>query len=257
MGRLLEELGVRVGKARKLYREQSLGAIPTIARRAVAFIGHRVRLIGFSKMTPQERFESIYKEKRWMGNGESLSGMGSTLDYTENFRSAFEEYLQEQEIGTLFDAPCGDMNWMNEVRFREGMRYIGGDIVPHVIEENRERFASERQHFEVFDITRDTFPEADLWLCRDCLFHLCYEDIFRALRQFARSEIAAAMITNHLEVTSNRDIVTGESRLLDLTLAPFHLPEPDLSIEDWLPGHPKRVVNLWRREAIAAILPNG
>ena len=42
--------------------------------------------------------------------------------------------------------------------------------------------------------------------------------------------------------------------VLDLTKAPFHLPAPAFAIEDWVEGHPKRVVGLWTRAEIAAAL---
>ena len=37
------------------------------------------------------------------------------------------------------------------------------------------------------DLTRDPLPDGDLILCRDCLVHLPFEDVRRAVRNFKRS----------------------------------------------------------------------
>jgi hypothetical protein len=73
-------------------------------------------------------------------------------------------------IGTLFDAPCGDFNWMSHVLFPERMRYIGADIVPDLIAALRAKYGDRAgHHFCIVDIAHDALPSADLWLCRDVL----------------------------------------------------------------------------------------
>ena len=139
----------------------------------------------------------------------------------------------------MFDAPCGDFNWMRAVDFPENFAYIGGEIVPFV--DRDEPVRSTRApggDFSPLDITADPFPDADLWFCRDCLFHLPTESVLDALRLFAKSRISYVMTTTHLNATKfdNRDIAPGGYRKLDsvcrsVSAAPrCALPHPRLRV---------------------------
>jgi hypothetical protein len=207
--------------------------------------------------TSQARFTRIYKDGLWLNAlnpSESRSGSGSTLASTAVFRAGLEKFLAERAPLTLFDAPCGDFNYMRHVKFPDGVRYIGGDIVPELVAALRRKYPDFR--FVDFDITRDKFPECDIWLCRDCLFHLSYADIRKALENFVRSSARYALITNHLNVKENSDIVTGDFRFLDLTLPPVSLPAPQLSLHDLPVDGEPRIVGLWSKEQIRDALAN-
>ncbi len=198
-------------------------------------------------------FERIADVNHW-GNDESVSGDGSTMAYTHNVRHELAKFVRAFAIKSMFDAPCGDFNWMRAVEFPDGFRYVGGDIVPSLIEVNRARYESATRRFLVFDITSDVFPEVDLWFCRDCLFHLPIEAITAALRNFARSRIFYLMTTTHLNVTNfkNREIEAGDFRLLDLHLAPFRLPRDVLyRIPDYVFPYPQRELCVWSRAQVA------
>lgn len=190
-------------------------------------------------------FETAARENVW-GSPESLSGEGSELKATAAYRVRLRKLLPR--FDSMFDAPCGDMNWMPAVIDEVGIAYRGGDIAPYVIELNRKKFP--HLSFEVFDITVDRFPKFDLWHCRDCLFHLSFEDIARAIRNFRKSEIAYALITTHQGIIRNVDNPTGGWRYLDLTRWPFNFPQPELVLKDSVAGQLPRVVGLWKRESL-------
>ena len=138
--------------------------------------------------TPEERFTKIFKSDMWglWGDGESTSGTGSTVDATANIRLMLPRLIDRFGINSVFDAPCGDFNWMKQVVESNHFNYIGGDIVRELIERNNSAYGDiPRVAFVHFDITKDKFPDADIWLCRDCLFHLSYQDTFEALEKFA------------------------------------------------------------------------
>ena len=78
-------------------------------------------------------FQHIADINHW-GNAESMSGDGSTLDYTYNLRHELAKFVRGFEIRSMFDAPCGDFNWMHAVNLPESFAYVGGDIVPTLIE---------------------------------------------------------------------------------------------------------------------------
>ena len=149
----------------------------------------------------------------------------ATLDYTKTLRVGLPEVFRELGVKLLFDAPCGDFNWMRKVPIPEGFSYLGGDVAPSIIRDARTNHAAANRDFRVFDVAADRFPQADLWFCRDCLFHLPEALVFRALANFARSEIPWAMLTTHRTPPGhlNTDIPPGEFRLLDFFAPPFSL----------------------------------
>ena len=49
---------------------------------------------------------------------------------------AFPGLLRDYNITTVIDVPCGDFHWMSRVNL-EGRKYIGGDIVKELIEDNQ------------------------------------------------------------------------------------------------------------------------
>ena len=120
----------------------------------------------------QEVFTKIYDTKFWY-NGESLSGAGSNLLYTENLRKELPKLFDIFNIKKVLDAPCGDMNWMRLVLAeRKDIDYTGGDIVPPMIELNQRLYGNNRIRFEVLDITTYELTASDLMICRYCLLHL-------------------------------------------------------------------------------------
>jgi hypothetical protein len=106
------------------------------------------------------------------------------------------------------------------------VRYTGADLLPELIGPLQERFGDARHSFVVLDLTRDPLPEADLLLCRDCLVHLSFADIRRALGNLVRSGIPCLLTTTFPQCEGNEEIVTGDWRPLDLERDPFGFPAP-------------------------------
>jgi hypothetical protein len=69
-------------------------------------------------------------------------------------------------------------------------------------------------------------PTADLVLIRDCLVHLSFVDIARAIGNLRRSNITWLLTTTFPEQEANEDIHTGDWRPLNLGRGPFHWPTP-------------------------------
>lgn len=174
---------------------------------------------------PMEKiFGRILEEYRPIGD-ESLSGPGSTLSNTVEIRQALPLLVEDLGALSLLDAPCGDFNWMSQVRLAVE-DYTGVDVIPCVIEQNQKRYTTPGRQFINLDLTRDPLPEADLILCRDCLTHFSYEDIFCALRNFKRSKSKYLLATTYVTCQTNRDIATGGWRPLSFQGPPFHFPVP-------------------------------
>lgn len=198
-----------------------------------------------------EVFDQILTANSW-NNPESLSGSGSTLQRTAQYRASLLELIRKSGWTTFFDAPCGDLNWMPELLQAIDIEYLGADISALAIEAAKRRLPT--ANLRTFDICVDPFPKADVWHCRDCLFHLSHAECLAALRNFASSEIPFALITsNTARWLKNIDIRTGNWRLLDLERAPFSLPPPILRLNDFPTGREfPRYVCLWSRDQIAS-----
>lgn len=206
--------------------------------------------IGNNKANRADIFDTIYKENYW-GSAQSKSGVGSEKTFAERYRADLLRLIDTRGLKTLFDAPCGDLNWMTELISRQGFHYIGGDISRSLIDDLKKRHSD--LELRVFDICQDEFPAIDAWHCRDCLFHLSFEDIRRALRNFTRSNIPFALLTTHRArlIHRNLDISTGGFRFLDLERPPFNLPKPVQYLPDYRKGSDfPRYMGLWRIEAI-------
>ena len=107
------------------------------------------------------------------------------------------------------------------------------DIVPHLILQNNQRFATEKISFEATDLIKRVPPRADLILCRHLLIHLSFKDGWRVLRNFKSSGSKYLMITNQPQVQRNEEIIfTGSYRPVNLHLPPFNFPQPLWSIDD-------------------------
>jgi hypothetical protein len=203
---------------------------------------------------PAEVFGSIFRNGRWLGqkdNHESVSGWGSTLSFTEGLRPALAEILRKLDVRTFLDAPCGDFNWMQQVPLPEGCQYIGGDIVAPLIDRVASQYTNDRRRFQVLNILQDDMPPADLWLCRDCLFHMPLDAVMHALENSLRSNIRFYLITS-LRNPINHDIPFGKYRPLNLQAEPFSLPEPLLSLPDYTENSPKRYLCLWSQDQVRA-----
>ncbi len=174
--------------------------------------------------TIEQKFENIFKNNSWGGRN-SASGRGSDLDQTEHIIREIPALFKEMGIRTVLDIPCGDFNWMRNIDLR-GIRYIGADIVKEIIKNNKNRYEKNNISFRHMNLIEDALPQVDLILVRDCLVHMSYDDIFKSLKNVCNSMSQYLLTTSFTDRQDNRDIITGEWRMLNLQTAPFSLPKP-------------------------------
>ena len=186
----------------------------------------RLRSIGqaLARRDAGEIFTEIYRTREW-ADSESVSGRGSTLARTRVVREALPSLLEGVGARSLFDAACGDFNWMRHVELG-GVEYVGADVVPELVGRNREMYGGEGRAFVVLDITRDRLPRADAILCRDCLIHLSFKHARAAIANFKRSGARFLLATTHITVCENEDIQSGDRRSVNLQLSPFNFSPP-------------------------------
>jgi len=239
-----------IAARRDVIEHNTLAPIKKTVRRLAPWLVPIYRSI-YHKLVLRPRWNrmgmSVFSE-HFHNNGwkcsESVSGTGSTLGQTEAIRAALPSLISELRVGSLLDIPCGDFNWMRVLDLP--IHYVGADIVPELVALNS-AFASERRSFVQLDISRDALPTVDMVLCRDCLVHFSYADIFSAFENLKRSGSKYLLTTTHPEAT-NRDIVTGEWRPINLQRPPFCLSQPLRLIEEHCPNPfaPDKCLGLWR-----------
>jgi hypothetical protein len=169
-------------------------------------------------------FAAIHATKSW-GSAESASGPGSTRERAATFLDELVRLVRSLGVATLLDAPCGDFNWTAPLADAVEA-YVGVDVVPAIIQENRRRSATPRRRFLCRDMIRQRLPRADLVFCRDALVHLCETDVFAALASFRRTGARHLIATTFVGDRPNPDIRTGEWRPLNMERPPFRFPAP-------------------------------
>jgi len=244
---------LRTNKFKNLVKEKLPWVVP--ARRKLSMIrtyGKYYALILLYRLRyPRESvFCTIYKKHAW-GGGESLSGGGSNLIQASAIMEAIPTLLRKIGARSVLDAPCGDFYWMSRLSL-DVDSYIGMDIVPELIRENQRKYETGTFHFIHADITRDELPRVDLIICRDCMVHFSYEDIFRCLCNFKKSGSTYLLATTYPGLLKrNWNIVTGMWRPLDLQLPPFNFPGPIKLIEEECAeatDYKEKSLALWRIE---------
>ena len=251
-------------RKRILVMSNEHSGLPLLAQRIANRIGRPFGINPFPRAFPNplaesaghatEVFDEVYRHNYW-GSEQSRSGVGSEIAFAARYRAGLSALIQSRGFHRVFDAPCGDLNWMAPLVAEAGLDYIGGDISSLVVGDARSH--NPTLDLRVFDIISDPFPEADVWHCRDCLFHLPFEAIRQALSNFVSSSIPFALITSHRAriLHRNLDVGFGGFRFLDLEWAPISLPSPLARITDFVPGSDfPRYVCLWSREKIAGAL---
>jgi SAM-dependent methyltransferase len=179
---------------------------------------------------------------------ETVSGAGSTLEETRSLRRALPALFRNYTIASILDIPCGDFNWLQHVEL-EGIRYIGADIVPRIVETNNQRYASPGRCFRRLDATNDDLPEVDLIICRDLIIHLSLTDIAQVIQRIVESHSRWLLATHFTGLEHNRDIISGDFRPVNLCLPPFGLPKPHFVIPEQSRmgegAHTDRAMALW------------
>lgn len=180
----------------------------------------------FAGLTLAERFETIWRTNLW-GADTSRSGLGSEADATRALRDKLQTLLRDLDITTLLDLPCSDYGWIDAADL-DLTAYVGGDIVRALIDDHQTRFATPdgRIAFRHLDLCSDALPMMDAVLCRDCLVHLSFANIARALDNIRRSGCRYLIATTFPDHGENQDIEDGDWRLLNMALAPFALGPP-------------------------------
>ncbi len=200
----------------------------------------------FKKLSAEEVFTQIYHTNKW-GDEESRSGKGSNLERTVELRVRLPEILASLNAGSIIDIPCGDFHWMKEMSLPV-KTYIGADIVKPLVEENNRLYGNAARRFVQLDLLQDVLPQSDVVFCRECLVHLSFKDIFKAIENIKSSGSSFLMVTQFPQIKQNKDIVTGKHRSLNMTLEPFNWPQPSIELVEYHAGDRRgnKCLSVWK-----------
>ncbi len=176
------------------------------------------------RLSTEETFQKIYQSNHWDSDA-SVSGVGSDDGQTREISIQIPKLINELGIKRFLDVPCGDYNWFSKMELNLES-YIGGDILPEIIDRNIKLFNDSGRQFMKINLIKDALPGADILFCRDCLVHLSNEDIKLVIQNIKQSKIEYLLTTTFPECETNENIITGDWRIINLEKAPFNFPLP-------------------------------
>ncbi|MDO6471020.1 class I SAM-dependent methyltransferase [Maribacter sp. 1_MG-2023] len=180
----------------------------------------------------KDAMQQVYEKKLWgSGTADFYSGEGSHkpeivkpyIDTLIAFLTSFENPISVCDLG------CGDFNVGKEL-VRYTKNYIAVDIVPELMERNREKYIVTNLEFQCLDIAKDTLPKTDCAILRQVLQHISNDEVKQVAAKLVNYKYV--IVTEHLpnkDFTPNVDIISGQGTRLkkqsgiNLLLAPFNL----------------------------------
>jgi hypothetical protein len=159
---------------------------------------HRSRGARNRTKSTAEVFSSIYSSKQWGSAGTFNSGAGTLdRDIANPYIIAVSKALDERNIvhSRFVDLGCGDFRIGSQIA-PLASSYMGGDVVPSLIEHLNKTYGNERTSFRCVDMILDELPEGDVCFIRQVLQHLSNDQIQRILPKLSRYN--CVFITEHI-----------------------------------------------------------
>lgn len=174
----------------------------------------------------QTIFTFIYDNGIWGKNnlGVGHSGGGSTVENTSVYTDFLKKFIDTHEIKSIVDAGCGDWEFSRHIDWG-AIKYIGYDVVEHVIKNNNACYATSNISFIHANFLKENLPAADLLICKHVLQHIPNEDIILFLAQLPKFNYC--LITNQVDPETlsgnNDDTSIGGGHRIDLSRPPFNI----------------------------------
>lgn len=172
----------------------------------------------------KNKFTETYLQHKWRHNdGESKSGEGSSLYWTENYRIELTTLIKKFSIKTILDCSCGDWNWTQELS-SELIDYTGVDIVEDLINLNNLKYGNDKIKFvcsDMYSFLLNTKNKYDLIICRHTFEHLPTEYGLKTMALI--KDKSKYCLLSSQDVNENNEINFDgyTSRNLNLTIEPY------------------------------------
>jgi SAM-dependent methyltransferase len=200
---------------RRLPIVAGLAAVLGVCYLAITAVNQRLSLT--------HTFNRIYAEGVWGKDvtGKGVSGSGSTLEITREYRGYVEDFIKKHAVKSVVDAGCGDWTFSSAMDWGHAS-YVGIDIASDVIEAVRKKHEKGNIKFQVGDITEE-LPAADLLISKDVLQHLSNELVHKFIKNNLRKGKYKWVILTNDRGGGNQDIRSGGYRAIDLAAPPFEV----------------------------------
>lgn len=191
----------------------------------------------FEDKTVEEVFTLIYDDQIWKSADDidSISGSGSTLKFTKNFRKELPIVFKDLNIKRLLDLGCGDLVWFKDLLSIFDY-YLGVDIVPQLILANKNNFKDDypNANFQIKEIAEyEPDKSFDAVLVKDVFVHLNNNQISKTLTNLKKANIKYLIATNFPVFSKNVELeFWGDWRPINFELEPFNLGSPLVSIRE-------------------------
>jgi len=180
-------------------------------------------------------FTSIYKSNHWVQkdntlakNSISVSGHGSNINTKQFFelKKIFSKIINDKQINSVLDMPCGDFLWFHEIIKDKNIRYVGIDIVEELIQANNVKYQNNNFGFINDDIVNfNTSDKFDLILIRDLFIHIQNSDIIQIIKNIQKMNFSYVALNSYNNKV-NHDVIVGKHRKVNLLVEPFNLGKP-------------------------------
>lgn len=178
------------------------------------------------KMSESDRFRLYYLTNYW-GDDESPSGYSSRLSETGSVRSLLADLFRLYPEAVLVDLGCGRVGWIAQDVVPATAKYIGVDVVPEVIQENRLDARLSAFEFVVGDVRDMVIPKGDVVVVRDVLGHLSPGDVRLTLSNAISSGPDLLLATTFRGSTAGQAWRTANHCSYDLEASRFDLGPAD------------------------------
>jgi SAM-dependent methyltransferase len=165
-------------------------------------------------------------------NRESLSGPGSHLANTQEAIAFINNVIDKYHVKTILDLGCGDFNWARFLKL-DNVEYTGWDCDEQMIADNTLKYGTDNIRFQVRDIVTNDYPDVDLIICRDVLFHINLDFGQQIIAKVSKS-CKYFISTTYKNVGVNtgprgyNQISNWGFFTINLNLEPFNLKEKEL-----------------------------
>jgi 2-polyprenyl-3-methyl-5-hydroxy-6-metoxy-1,4-benzoquinol methylase len=194
-----------------------------------------------------KKYVAMKRRQNW----ESLSGPGSSKSFTRDSVDFINHIIKKHNIKSILDLGCGDWNWFCDVDL-SGCNYTGWDADELMIADNQSKYGTKNIKFFVKDIFNNEYPQVDLIICRDVLFHVKFE-LSTKLIQDAKQKTIFFLSTCFREEKSNSGprgycgIENWGYFRINLNIAPFNLLNKEIEHKyESRSGRPPRYLSLYK-----------
>lgn len=186
-----------------------------------------------------------FKENEKIGN---YSGLGSTYENTKEIRECLPLIIEEKQIKSICDAPCGDCAWIKHIDLSM-VDYVGIDLVDFVLDEAIRNIP--KGIFMLADLAKCKIPKVDLIICRDFLYHVSFEIGTKVIQNFKESG-STYLLSSSFWCKKNENIspfgpyeeTPGYSfRPINLQLPPYSLGIAEFAFKEF---NNARWMGIWR-----------